>query len=153
MAVVVMAIVAERWLDQVVLYGAAAEPAGDIADQYTLPATLGDVGLIEAEFNVSGIATAIASPTLRGVRMAVTNVAGSLLDIIGAESWIPVSSGKYAAYFSPDPIVLIRQGERLLVQHLDEDSSGAPTIVGELLLKVVRIKAVEVPSAPIQLVR
>lgn len=157
MATYTTAITSERWNDIVLLEAssAAAAAEADVADNFAMPAGLGDCALMEVLVRVFSIGTPIvdAVELARGIFMHVVSQSGAVVDIIGAERWFRTSATAFAAYLSPDPLVLIRMNEVVQVSFPEMDTGAAGTVVYRVNFKVVRVKPVDSPPGPIQLVR
>lgn len=151
MAVIQLVVLAERWLDQVILYGTTADGVGaDFSDTLVMPAGLGDVALMEMQVLIGGITTAI-DPANKGMRADVNTVA-SLVDIIGMAQIYSTGATRMGAYFSPDPLVLVRQEERIGVTGPDLETTA--TGDAHYYVKCVRVRPKEEPAAgPVRLVR
>lgn len=157
MATIQLTLNAERWLDEVILTGSTTtDTAGaDAADLYVVPHAVGDVALMELDILMQNPATLVANPELLGVRADVLSAAGSkIVDLIGVSRWSRITVNQLAAYFSPDPLVLIRAGEAIRIITPELDTNAAPT--GDFLLtaKCSRVRPQEpVDTGPIRLVR
>lgn len=157
MATYTTAITGERWSDIVTVQAtsAAAAVESDVADNFALPAGFGDAALMEAILESFSIGTAIvdAVALARGWRLVVLSTSGQVVDIVGVERIFRVSTTAFAAYQSPDPLVLWRQNEVMQTQIPELDTGAAGTGVYRITFKVVRVKPQEGPPGPIQLVR
>lgn len=144
---------AERWLDEVVLVGTGTLAAGEIFDQWTLPAGLGDVAVMELQYSLALVATPITTASVEAAGASIITGASNT-DIIGIELFKKMGAASYSCYFSPDPLVLWRQMENLAIVHSDFDINASPTYTASILIKCVRIRTQEpADSAPIRLVR
>lgn len=156
MANTVLTLKSERWLDQVLLQGTSADAAiADYGETFSLPVGLGDVALMELYVECIALTAipALAIPWM-GVRAGIfSQDLATLVDIVGVQPWYrTLTATAAAAYFSPDPLVLWRQGEVLHLKGPDMDTGAA----GDLFVaaKVVRVRApAEGVAAPVQLVR
>lgn len=156
MATVTLVQTAERWLDEVILQATTADTAiADFGDFFLLPAGLGDVALIELYVEAVSLTAvpALAIPWM-GVRAGIFGPDASFfVDIIGVQPWYRTTTATaVAAYFSPDPLVLWRQNERLHLKGPDMDTGAT----GDLLVaaKVVRVRPLDPSTAqPLVLVR
>jgi len=158
-----MTIIAERWLDEVILSsGLLADVAGaPIGETFLLPAGLGDVAImsLHAIAQTVDVGPAAASTVPRGLRFMVTSSDGSTYaDPVGSAAWYlcfdNANSLLYQAVVDPDALVLWRQAERLTMNSPELDSDATPT--GDLLViaKVVRVRPIEEQApGPVRLVR
>lgn len=149
-----MTIASERWLDEVLLTGSWVNLDADRVDELILPATIGDVAVMEMEVSVNNIGTYPTS-LLKSVRALIV-MAGSVQinDIIGTEEFREVGAGYLSAYISPDPLVIWRQSERLQLVFPELDVNVTPTADATVRVKVVRVSAVDTAvGGPIRLVR
>lgn len=157
MATLQSTIIAERWLDEVVLGAVSAAINGDYTDHVLLPPGIGDVAIMEVSIDASPLATGVAALELQGSRMAVFSYdGGTVVDIVGGNQdnrWSYRGGAAAHNYWSPDPLVLWRQGERLAIASPELDINATPTVVYVWRIKVVRIRPIEIPASPIQLVR
>lgn len=147
-------ILSERWLDQVVLSASVADVGADLADNFFLPAGLGDVAFIEGMARIVSVATMVANPELLGARWFVVNTAGSVVDFIGVSRWSrSTSTTALATHVSPDPLVIIRQTEGIEFSTPELDTNAAATGDVTVIIKCVRVRPMESTPAPLQLVR
>lgn len=149
MAVIQLALAAERWRQEVLLYGTGPNGAGaDWSDTLHPPTTIGDLAIIEILISVETIATLVA-PALLGCQANVVNTLGgnAVVDIIGSVRWQNHQALRASCYFSPDPLVLLRQGEAISIQSPELDSNASPTGDVYYYVKCVRVP-MEAPAAP-----
>jgi len=154
MATVQCTLRSERWLDEVIIEGTRANVDGEVADTYALPQGIGDVAIMSVEYLATGIAT-IVTPTLLSVFMEVFEPNQAVAaDVVGSgELRIRQTGAQIGATVDPDALTLWRQNEYLSVVHPELDSNVAPTVDYTLRAKCVRVRPVEAPVGPIQLVR
>lgn len=157
MAEVALVLRAERWMDIVMLSGSQSNIDAPRADSYTPPAGIGDLAIMEMLYDVSTI-DVFATAIDLGIEAVVLNQAGDVVvDIIGVDRVRLVSNGanalRAAAYFSPDPLVLLRAGEKIHIVTPEFDTDATPTADSTLYVKAVRVQQPSGPAAPIQLVR
>lgn len=160
MAVTAMTIIAERWLDEVILNAQVLDNAGaTIAEDFTLPAGLGDVAIMSVTVGVFNITTAPTVPeTPRGVQAFVLTPTSQLVESIGVAPFVWIAGAttvltRVSAFLDPDALVLMRQNEtiRLLAPEMDVDAS--PTGDLELIVKAVRVRPIEgAVKGPLRLV-
>lgn len=156
MAVTQLSILSERWLDEVVLFGSIDNVGGaDMNESFILPAGIGDLAFMEGIVQGITQATAIALSTVPAVHMDVLSSDGAtIVDIMGVFRWYQEYSTNVAAYISPDPLVLVRQSERIRILSPEIDSNVSPTADLRLVLKFVRVRPLEgTATGPIRLVR
>lgn len=156
MAVQAMTRLSERWLDEVLLAGTALNSVGGtfFLEQFTLPDGLGDVAIMEV--GIAGFSLATVNPAAKlGLWSDVRSSDGAtIVDILGTAEWFQVSADEVRSYLSPDPLVLLRQGELLSFVGPELDTNAAPTGDLRVLVKATRIRAVEQElKRPIRLVR
>lgn len=148
-----MTLISERWLDEVVLSGAISNIDGDQDNEFVPPSGLPDLALMELLYFVLNVATK-ATITEFAARTMIVNAAGSAVDIAGVDKFRSLGAARFGFYCSPDPLVLMRQGERLQIIHdeLDTNATAAADVI--LYAKFVRVRNEErQPTGPIQLVR
>lgn len=145
MATVTLQLDSERWLDELLLQKRQTDGGGaDFNDLWALPSGLGDVAVIEVLVNCVNFATMVASPELLGAELAVVSAdTTTVLDIIGTERWSKISADRLSVYFSPDPLVLVRQGETIRLRTPELDTNATPTADIDLYLKAVRVRPIE----------
>jgi len=150
---------AERWNDIVLLSKSKANIDGEQADTWTPPVGIGDLAVMEMLYVVTAIDVLATLGSDLGCTAYVINAAGdTFVDIIGSVRFVKDGTGANAlsvcAYFSPDPLVLVKQGERIYVTHGEVDTDATPTGDAALYVKAVRVNAQVSPKVgPIQLVR
>lgn len=144
---------AERWLDEVVLAGTATDVVqADFSELFSLPAGLGDVAIMEIYVRATGLTTPTANLELVGCSADVLSADGATtLDIVGIQRWSKLSATIYGTYFSPDPLVLWRQPEKLRLFSVDMEGGTAGDLA--VFAKCVRVRPIEVSASPLQLVR
>lgn len=159
MAAVTMTVAAERWLDEVILFGARTNLDGQVADQYSLPAGFGDCAIMTVLYTLSSIATvkvATSRPDAVVLQILSSDVVNTV-DVVGTMEMETDQDGAAAVMLSgqcdPDALVLWRQNEKLSVVHGELDINASPTMDSSLFVKVVRVRPQENPASPIQLVR
>lgn len=154
MAVMAGVISSERWLDQVIVTGSTLNlVTGDQSHSLTLPAGSNDLAIMEIAVFVDGMTTVSANPELRGVYCDVIDQANAVRDIVGVQRWTSFQALSIGTYFSPDPLVLWRQGESLRFLFGTVESAG---FTGDLAVraKCVRVRPIETPSSrAVRLVR
>lgn len=134
-----MTVLAERWLDEMILQGSVDNIDGEIADTWTVPTVLGDVAIMEIMAYVSPLATAMANPELKGVRFTVTDSVGTVKDIIGVGRWSNTGTARLSTYVSPDPLVLLRADDSINVLFDEVDTNVTPTADFRMWVKCVRL--------------
>lgn len=157
MATIAMTVAAERWLDEVVLVGSATNVDGVIADQYTLPAGLGDVAIMWLEFTAAAIDVAATITSVSVLARIVSPDGATTVDIVGNGELRLINQTANAlgmtATVDPDALVLWRQDEKLALFTAELDTDATPTADTQLRVKVVRVRPLEAPATPLQLVR
>lgn len=144
----------ERWLDQIILSGTYTNENGDHDLTFLIPAGLGDIAILEIDVQALSVATMMANPELNAVRAYVVSAAGDAVDIVGTQRWSKVWTDRVATYLSPDPLVLVRQSERLKLSAAEVDTNASPTVDIVVTVKAVRVRPIEAPArGPIRLVR
>lgn len=146
----------ERWLDEVLLAGSKLNVDGDQADTWIPPYGLGDLAIMEIGIDINTLATSVADPTAIGVRIGVVDAAGSsIVDIAGDAPFRRMAANRLEAYISPDPLVLVRQGEKIVIEFPEVDINATPTGDLAVYVKCVRVRPTVVAQnpGPIQLVR
>lgn len=155
MATVNMTLLSERWLDEVVLLGNLTNMDGDQDNEFVPPAGLGDLAIMELLYFVLNIATILGSFHLYNLRGMVVNAAGSAVDIIGQHEFYQtgISNLRLTTYLSPDPLVWLKEGERIQLVHAELDTNATPTADAQVYVKCVRVRPQEGAPQPIRLVR
>lgn len=148
-----MAIVSERWLDTVVLQATVNDIDGDRDDTWLLPAQMSDVAIMEVVADAETLATIRVNMELAGARLVVINQANKVVDFVGITRWSIIRVADASAYWSPDPLVLWRQGEKLALRFPELDINVTPTGDLRLTVKAVRVKVLQPLPETIQLVR
>lgn len=156
MATTVMTRLSERWLDEVLLHGRIVNTIGAaFAEFFRLPEGIGDVAIMEAQidaFNIASLPASIADWGL--IAQVVSSDETTTLDILGNPKLLQTGTLRLGAYISPDPLVLWRAAERVLIQGPELDDDAAPTGDLDVFIKVVRIpQAEQETKRPIRLVR
>lgn len=148
-------LISERWLDEILLLATDPNLNGDTATQISLPAGLGDVAIMEVLVDADTAATLMTGPELRGPRAVIINAAGTTVDIVGVSRWTQreLTVPSLSTYFSPDPLVLWRQNERLELKFQEVDTNASPTVDLAAYIKCVRVRPLEAAGLPVQLVR
>jgi len=150
---------ADRWNDIVILSKSVANIDGQGGDFWLLPAGIGDVAIMEVMVEFSQIDVVKTAYADAGVAGFVQNAArDTTVDFIGNAKFTLKSDGANAlglsAYLSPDPLVLMRQDEVLLLQWPEVDTDATPTADVAVIVKAVRVRPLEgTVSGPIRLVR
>lgn len=161
MAVTPATLLAERWLDEVIVLCSIDNTVGaQIAENFTLPAGIGDVAILSVLARAVNIATVPGAATApRGAEIVVVSQDGSTTaDVVGVAEWLAVGGSlaafdQFSAHVDPEALCLWRQGEQLRISSPEMDVNAAPTGDLRLFVKCVRVKPVEAPAGPIQLVR
>lgn len=152
MAVLTLALVGERWLDEIVIAVTKANIGADVADTLIIPANLGDVALMEMLIYDFAQATAVSTVELGAIAF-IQSAAGNNVDFVGTAKFHRISATASAAYFQPDPLVLIKSGEVISLSFPELDSNASPTDDMLISVKLVRVRPQEVAAAPLRLVR
>lgn len=162
MATTAAVIAAERWLDEVILRcNLPADVAGAaLSENISLPAGLGDVAIMSltVRFTSVDVGPAAASSVPRGVRSMVLSAdASTVLDVVGTApvylTYDVATTLQYQAFIDPDALVLWRQSELVDVAGPEMDSDATPTGDVIVWIKCVRVRPIEAPIGPVQLVR
>lgn len=155
MAITNLALLSERWLDEIVMFGSIVNTAGtDINEQFRAPAGLGDLAIMEAIATGLSLATPVAADTNPAAFVDIlSSDAATVLDIVGVFRWFPVASTSVSAYLSPDPLVLWREGELIRIVSPELDTNATPTGDMNLVVKAVRVRPQAGAVAPMKLVR
>lgn len=147
MAVTVLGVLAERWVDTVVLSAAVADAAGaSMVEDFTLPVGIGDVAIMSVHVLVTAVATApLAGTVARGTQFVIRSPDGSsVVDLVGLAEWFQTAdvagAARFDAWCDPGALVLWRQGESLRLVSSEMDRDVAPTGDLNVRVKVVRVK-------------
>lgn len=155
MAVTASAIIAERWLDEVLITGTIPNVLGGtfFLESFTSPPGVGDLAIMEVGATAFALATINPAAKL-GSWLDIRSADGAtVVDILGTAEWLTVTSDEMRAYWSPDPLVLWRQNEIITITGPELDTNASPTGDLRLFVKAVRVRPVEGAPGPIQLVR
>jgi hypothetical protein len=149
---------AERWLDEVILEGAISNADGAQSNDFGLPAGLGDVAILSAEYKVTAITTLPTLGTLAAGFAIVSQPGGQVVDLLGNAVFRQVYEGaaviQISAFIDPDALTLWRQGEYLQVATPEMDTNATPTGDPVLRVKCVKVRPIEgAVKGPLQLVR
>jgi len=155
-------IAAERWLDEVIL--SATLPAdvagGALAESVSLPSGIGDVAIMSVHLRARtvDVGPATASSVPRGARAFIVSPdLSTLLDVVGSAEWQLVRDTatdlEYWCTLDPDALCLWRQNELLNLASPELDSDATPTGDVICVIKAVRVRPLETPATPLQLVR
>lgn len=151
-----MTLQSERWLDQLVVAGAQTDIDGDRNDDYLLPGGVGDVAVMRIEVIASAAATILADASLAnaGARAVIITAGGSaVVNLVALNEWMRTSATAMVCHIVPDSLALWRQDERLRIGFPELDTNGVPTLDLSVMVQVVRVRPIETPAGPIQLVR
>lgn len=138
-----LTLLAERWLDEVILEGQVANVDGDVNDDFLPPEGIGDIAILEVLVDVSGIATMMVNPELRGPRVTVLSRASDfIVDFVSVSRWTQIESTTLSTWLSPDPLVLVKSGESIRVRFGEVDVNVAPTGDLSVTVKAVRVNRI-----------
>jgi len=159
-ATTVLTLRAERWLDEVILFGAVADALGAaLSENFALPPGLGDVALMNLEIRGHAIDVVSTGVTpVRGVRAFIlSSDASAIVDNVGVEPWYLTQDAANAlelgCYMDPDALVLWRQNELLSLTSPEMDTDATPTGDIQVFAKCVRVRPIESAIGPVRLVR
>lgn len=144
----------ERWLDEVIVAGSISTISADVEDSLSVPAGLGDLAVMEMEIDAVAVTTVSTVALNKGAMVYVTSPdAATTLDIIGTPNrWVECGSLRLQIFISPDPLVLWRQNE-LIVMRFPRLDNGATSFSYAVRVKCVRVRPQVVPERALQLVR
>lgn len=146
-------LIAERWLDVIVLRAQTANVGADLDDEITLPPGLGDVAILEIIYDFTSIATMVAAPEELGAYARILSASGNVVDFVSVGRFSKVSATEVTAWLSPDPLVLWRQNESLKIAVAELDTNASPTGDVTVYIKASRYIHQVTAPAPLQLVR
>lgn len=148
-------LLAERWLDELLLFVRVLDVLdADFSQQFTLPAGLGDVAVMAVMVDAHTLATPVAAALDKGIWAVIASPGGgTTLDLVGTGELRASGVARRNAFIVPDHLILWRQNELLEVQGPELDTNVSDTGVLDVYAKVVRVRPLETPSSPLQLVR
>lgn len=154
-----MALGAERWLDQLVLRATVADVAiADIAENFVAPAGLDDLAILSINVGITNVGTVPATATVaRGAKAVILSQDGSsIVDLVSVEEFkatggVAAAFTRFDAHLDPDALTLWRRGELIQVSAPEMDLGATGDLV--VLVKAVRVRPIEEAEQPIQLVR
>jgi hypothetical protein len=131
----------ERGADQVDLIATGGVyTAADQVDNIALPPAFGDCLILEAFMTVNGEATSLTAFADTGVRVALTDPAGNLLEFVGVPRILKTGAARHAAQCTPDSLVVWKSTEVLQWLHQQLDTNAAPTAAPVYLIRVRRLR-------------
>lgn len=113
---------------------------GDISQAFALPASFGDLLLLDALVVVSSVLTMRLTPEDGGVEIDVVTAGALVADYVGVGRWHQVSVARLAAYIDPDQLRFVRQDELIVVRFAEVDTNVAPTADLSVFLRVRRLR-------------
>lgn len=139
----------DRWRDQVILRGTAANLDNANLLDFTLPAGFGDCLLLEAYVYVDAIDVLGAAGDNEGVRVTLYDSAGATdRDIVDCPRWTLIDDTANAlaimAHAIPDEIIFWRENERLRLYTGEIDTDATPTAD---LIVWVRVQQLRGPTS------